>query len=215
MTETRLTSEVCRKDFDVSKVAAKVQRHPELLSTLITGLNDSRATVRYGCDKVLRRLSSLSPALLYPHFDVFASRIDSDKTFLKWGAIFILANLTTVDSSGKFEKIWDSYYAPITGPSLITATNIIKGSAIIGCRQPATADRVVKELLRVEGARYQTAECLNIALGQVIKTFDAIFNGVTNKEELRVLANRLRKNTRASTRNAAEKFLAKHGVGVG
>lgn len=49
----------------------------------------------------------------------------------------------------KFEKILDRYLAPIPGPVLIMATNVIGGAAKIALAKPALAERITGELLKV------------------------------------------------------------------
>jgi len=162
-----------------------------------------------GCDKILRLISEKAPTLLYAQFGFFANNLDSDNNFFKWGAIHILANLAAVDAENKFERIFDKYFAPISGPVLITAANIIKGAAKIALARPELTARIVHALLQVEKAKYQTAECRNIALGQVIKSVNRFLDQINDKEPVIKLVRKQLKNSRTATQKAAEKFLKK------
>jgi hypothetical protein len=194
---------VCKKDFDPAKVAALAIKSPECLSQAIAGLSESAATIKYGCDKVLRYLATSSPGVLYPHFDQFA------KTILRWGAIEIISHLATIDSENKFEPIFETYFSPIKGPVLITASNLIKASARIAKARPELVDRIAARILAVETARHQTAECRQIALGQAVKAFDEMFNQIAEKDLVVAFVRRRLKSRRNSTKQAAEKFLRK------
>jgi hypothetical protein len=209
MTSSKLLQQISRKDSGKDAIAAKIVERPELLSEVFEGLNAEPANVKYGCDKILRLMSEKAPALLYPHFDFFADNLQNKNNFLKWGAIHILANLAAVDSEHKFERIFDQYFAPIPGPVLVTAANVVKGAAKIALAKPALIAKIVDALLQVEKAKYQNAECRNIALGQVIKSVEQFFGQIQDKEPMLQLIKRQLKNSRPATKKAAENFLKK------
>ena len=155
-----------------------------MIPEIIEGLNAKKARTKYGCARILRLLSEKKPEILYPRFDFFVGLLDSENTFLKWDAIHILGNLATDDSEGKFEKILDKYLAPIGGPALITAANVIGGAAKIALAKPALTGRITRELLKVGKAQYQTDECRNVALGQTIDSFDHFFHQIEAKGQI-------------------------------
>ena len=158
---------------------------------------------------MLRLIGEKDPAILYPQFDFFAQLLDSDNNFLKWGAIHTIANLTKADTANKFEAIFNRYFAPIPGPELIPAGNAIGGAAKIALAKPHLTDKITKEILKVEKAKYQTAECRNIALGHAINSFDRFFDQITDKKSVITLIKKQLKNTRDATKKKAEKFLKK------
>jgi hypothetical protein len=93
---------------------------------------------------------------------------------------------------------------------LITASNIIKGAAKIALAKPSLTKRIISELLSVEKADYQTTECRNIAIGQVIESFDCFFSQVDDKEPVILFVNNQLDNARPATRKKAEKFFRKY-----
>lgn len=211
MGESAILEQIGQKGSDKEKIAQRVIGEPGLLSDVFEGLSARPASVKFGCSKVLHIISQQKPAVLYPSFDFFVRLLDSDNTFLKCDAIFILANLTAVDSANRFEVIFDRYFAPIKGPTLIVAANIIGGAAKITRAKPELSDRIARELLKVENAQYQTDECRNIALGQAIDSFDELYGQIGDKERVIKLAKKQLANTRKSTAKKAEQFLKKHG----
>ncbi|MGD9118987.1 MAG: hypothetical protein PVJ08_09725, partial [Dehalococcoidia bacterium] len=106
---------------------------------------------------------------------------------------------------------FDRYFAPIKGPTLIVAANIIGSAAKIALSIPALTDRIAAELLKVENAKYQTDECRNIALGQAIDAFGEFFEQIGDKERVKRLVKKQLANTRKSTAKKAAQFLKKHG----
>jgi hypothetical protein len=209
MSGSKLQQEIARKETDMEKTVDKVMKKPELLSEVFEGLGSDKARIKYGCVKVLRLISEKKPEILYPRMDFFSDLLDSDNNFLKWGAIHTIANLAAADSERRFEVIFDKYFAPIPGPELIPAGNVIGGAAKIALAKPELSDRIAKEILKVEKAKYQTAECRNVAIGHAIKSFDLFFDQIKDKEPVIKLIKKQLKNTRNATRKKAEKFLKK------
>ncbi len=62
---------ISKKDLDKEQLAKEVMNSPESILQLIEGLSDSRGSVRFGCEKILRIISEHQPILIYPHFDTF------------------------------------------------------------------------------------------------------------------------------------------------
>ncbi len=210
MTDSKLLQQISQRDSDKEAIARKVIDKPELLTEIFEGLNAEQANIKYGCDKILRLISEQAPALLYPQFDFFANNLNSENTFFKWGAIHILANLAAVDSENKFERIFDKYFAPIPGPVLITAANVVNGAAKIALAKPELTERIAQALLQVEKAKYQNTECRNIALGHVIKSVDHFFDQIKDNEPMIKLIRKQLENSRNATKKVAEKFVKKN-----
>jgi hypothetical protein len=208
--ESPLLQQIGQKEIDKVQIAEGIIGEPGLLADVLEGMSARQASIKYGCSKVLRIISQKKPEVLYPRFDFFVQFLDSDNTFLKCDAIFILANLAAVDSANTFEAIFDRYFAPISGPVLIIATNVIGGAAKIALAKPELTDKIVDALLKVEDAEYQTAECRNVALGQAIASFEQFFEQIGDKERVRQLIKKQLTNTRKSTAQQAAQFLKKH-----
>jgi len=210
MSESSSLQQLAKKKATAEAITDNVIQNPDLLPEIFQGLNAEKANVKYGCLKVLRLISEQQPAMLYPRFDFFVDLLDSEVTFFKWGAILIIANLTTVDSDHKFEKIFNRYFAPITDHVMITASNIIGSSAKIALAKPELTERITREILKVENAVYQTDECRNVAIGHAIKSFQQFFNQIESKEPVIWFINKQLDNCRSGTKKAAEKFMEKY-----
>jgi hypothetical protein len=211
MDGTELLEQIGQKGSDKEALAARVIKEPKLLKTVIEGLDARPAAVKYGCSKILRLISQQKPALLYPSFDLFVRRLDLDNTFLKCDAVLTIANLTAVDTEHKFEAVFERYFAPIEGPTLIVAANIIGSAAVIAQARPELSDRIATELLKVENARYQTDECRRIALGQAVESLGKFFESIGDKERVKRFARKQLENTRAGSRQKALAFFREHG----
>ncbi len=200
---------------DIDAIAHQLVKNIRQIPVIVEALQLEKSAKKFAYEKALRRLSEIRPELLYPHFDVFVRMLDNENSFLKWGAVMTVANLTAVDSQNRFEDIFKRYYAPISGPVMVTAANVIGSSTRIVRAKPALADAVTKEILRVEKADFlnkgePSPECRNVAIGQAIDAFDQFYDRVGPKNKVLNFVKRQLSNTRKQVAGKAEKFLRKH-----
>jgi hypothetical protein len=205
-----LFDRIAKRNSDKEEIAKEVIKNHELLSFIFEGLENKKADIKYGCEKILMIISESEPAVLYPQFDFFVSLLDHPSNFMKWGATKIIANLTQVDAENRFDKIFEKYFAPIPGPVMITAANIIGNSSKIASVKPYLTEKIVIELLKVETAEYQTTECRNIALGHFIVSVDQFFDQIKDKKPLVDLIKKQLNNTRNATKKKAMQFVKKY-----
>lgn len=204
-----LTNYFSEKPLQKEKIAHLVISQPALLNELFDGLNSSKADIKFGCEKILRLISEVKPELLYPHFNFFIELLNHKNNFLKRGAIFTLSNLTNADSENMFDKIFKKYFSTIKGPTFITAANTINAASTIAKAKPELTEKIAKEILKVEKAKYESEECLNIAKGHSIESFAKFFNQIKNKKPVIEFVKKQLKNSRPAVRKKAEKFLRK------
>jgi hypothetical protein len=205
--DEKLLRRLTRQKVNAEKLAAEVIMQPGSLPEYLEGLGAETAAVKYGCAKVLRIVSEREPAVLYPDIKRFFDLLDSDNQIIKWNAILIIGNLAPVDSKGKITRILGKYLAPIPGPDLITAVNVVVGATTIALAKPRLTDKIVDELLKVARARYRTRECRNVATGHVIEALDQLYEQTKKKETVAGFVKRQRKNPRNATRKKAERFV--------
>jgi hypothetical protein len=202
-----IASQLSAPGANFPAIAAGVVRMPEGIDALFEGLGSKTARVKYGSAKVLKRVSEQAPELLYPWWDSFMRLLEDENAFLRWGAAQILGNLAAVDREDKLEAVLDRFFAPISGPEMIGAANAIAAGASMALAKPHLADRIAKEILKVERASYQRPECHNVAMGHAIKSFDRFFRHVKNQRSVVAFVTRQLDNPRPATRKKAERFL--------
>ena len=192
------------------QLARKAIRNPRLFSEIAEGLKAEKPRVKYGCAKALCILSEQRPDLLYPHFNFFVRLLDHENKIMQWDAAFVLSQLARVDDDDKFAAIVARYFAPITGPVMITAANAIQGGARVAQAKPHLADRIAAEILKVATARYQTPECRNVAIGHAILALGAIVRLLRDPIPAAQFVRKQIRNRRAATRKKAVQFLKSH-----
>ena len=207
MKNLSLLQQIAHKNSDKDKIAEKVIEDTTFLPELLSGLQASEARIKYSSNKVLIIISEKNPSVLYPKLDFFTDQLDSENNFLKWGAIEIIANLCKVDSAHHFENIFSKYISPIHGHHMITAANTIKAAVVIAANKHNLIEKIAEEILKVEEADYETAECNNIVIGQAIACLGVLFPQLKNKKPVFEFVKRQLKNKRLATRKKAETFI--------
>lgn len=203
-------AKIARKDSDKDAIAGRVATSATAITEVLDGLSAAKADEKYGCAKVLALISEAKPHALYSKFDHFVKLLGGENKILHWQALGIIANLASIDSRGKVDKILDAYFDPIGGPVMITAANVINGASAIAQAKPHLTKTVVNELLRVEKAKYKTAECRKIALGHAIEALDSIFPQIQDPKPVLKMVRKQLRSTRPATKRKAERFLKKH-----
>ncbi|MBU1075039.1 hypothetical protein KJ705_03085, partial [Patescibacteria group bacterium] len=153
MTKEQLVSQIKQKRIEL--LVKKTIKEPKIIAVACEVMETESSAVKFGAEKVIRLVSEKDPKLVYPYFDRLVKMTKHENSFLKWGAYLTLANLAAVDKKNKFEKVFAEYFKPITGPQMVTAANIVGGAAKIAQAKPKLADRIAKEILKVEKGIYK------------------------------------------------------------
>lgn len=214
--ENELLMKIANKTLTKEELCQKVKQDFALLPMLLKGVNSPKATVRYGCAKVLMDLSEECPEKLYPHMDAFIELLDSKYRILTWNAMAIIANLAKVDKDQKFDAIFAKYYSFLNNEYMVTVANVVGNSGKIAQAKTHLIPRITVELLKVENLQvtpHLTEECKRVIAEKTIETFDLFFNKIGEKEKKMVLAfvQRQLGSSRRTLRNKAADFIKKWG----
>ncbi len=212
--ENELLKKVADKTLTKEELRQRVKQDSALLHILLKGISSPKATIRYGCAKVLIDLSEEYPEKLYPHMDAFIELLDSKYRILTWNAMAIIANLAKVDKDQKFDAIFDKYYGFLNNDYMVTVANVIGNSGKIALAKPHLLRKITAELLKVENISmtpHLTEECKRVIAEQAIRTFDLFFDKIEEKEKKKVTAfvERQLDSSRRTLRTKAADFLKK------
>lgn len=208
-----MSSILNNESASIESIVSKALKDEETLSEVLKGISSDNAKVKYRCTKVLRNLSQTNPQVLYPKWSFFVEMLESENTFLKSDAIFIIANLTRVDSEKKFERIFRTYYGLLDDKSMVTAANLVKVSPVIAKAKPALQSGVTDKLLSIDETQHGF-ECKNVIKGHVILALAEYFEDSKDKKKILEFMKKELSNTRPATRKKAERFLKKWESGV-
>ncbi|MHC3129820.1 MAG: hypothetical protein IBV52_07070 [Candidatus Bathyarchaeota archaeon] len=211
---SQLTEALLDKSMTKEELLSKVKQDFSLISFLLSGVDSSKAAVRYGCAKVLMDLSEEHPEKLYPYFDSFIDLLDGKYRILTWNAFAIIANLTRVEADKKFDAIFDKYYSFLDNDYMVTVVNVVGNSGKIALAKPYLIPKITEELLKVEDistSPHLTEECKRVIAQHTIKTLDLFFDRIDQKERLISFVKACLDSPRKKLRRTAETFLEKWG----
>jgi hypothetical protein len=207
-----ILQKLCNKEISKAELSRLVETDFGLLPALIDGTQSLKATIRYGCGSVLMDLSAKYPDKLYPYMDRFVALLDSKHRILKWNALGTIANLTAVDVDRKFDAIFERYYAFLGNEYMVTVANVVAFSASIISNKPYLADKIQRELLKVQDLQttpHLTEECKLVIAQQAIETFNILIGYSQNKASLIEFAQKHLNSPRTALRKEALNFIKK------
>ena len=212
--ENELLKKVADKTLTKEELRQRVKQDFDLLPMLLKGLYSPKATVRYGCAKVLMDLSEEYPEKLYPHMNAFIELLDSKYRILTWNAMAIIANIAKVDKDQKFDAIFDKYYGFLNNEYMVTVANVVGNSRKIALAKTHLLPKITAELLKVENISvtpHLTEECKRVIAEKAIGSFDLFFEKIEEKEKKKVLSfvERQLDSSRRTLRTKAADFLKK------
>ncbi|MFO0840594.1 MAG: hypothetical protein U1D55_18960 [Phycisphaerae bacterium] len=164
-------------------------------------------TARFGAGKALSHTAERDARRVYPHFDAIAALLTADGKIVRWNAMSILAALAPVDGEHKLDAVVEPWLATIRGDNLVSAANAIRGLGAIAAARPDLKDRIVSGLLAVEGATYETPECRNVAIGQVLGVLDELGAPSSERVDVAGFVRRQVENPRAAVARRATHML--------
>ncbi len=212
--ENELLRRLAEKSLTTKELFGIVERDFSLLPTIMTGISSQKATVRYGCAKVLLDLSEEYPEKLYPCIDSFIDLLENQYRVLIWNAMAIIANLARVDRDKKFDLIFDRYYRFLKDEYMVTVANVVGNSGKIAVSKPYLADKIAGELLKVESISttpHLTEECKRVIAEKTIKSLNIFFDKISNKDKVLSFVQRQKNSSRKTLREEAENFIKRQG----
>lgn len=212
--ESGLLQKLADKSMTKEELFQKVKHDFGLLPEVLKGITSSKATIRYGCAKVLTDLSEEHPEKLYSYIDSFIDLLDSKYRILTWNAMAIIANLARVDKDKKFDAIFDKYYSFLNDEYMVTVANVVGHSGKIALAKPHLIQKITSELLKVENiptTPHLTEECKRVIVEKAIESFDMFYDRIYAKEKVISFVKRHLNSSRRTLKEEAENFLKTRG----
>jgi hypothetical protein len=166
--------------------------------------------IKYPAAKTLLNMAREDPGSLYPHASFFIELMDSDNSVLKWTAIDIVGSLAAVDGDRSMAATTGKLASFLSGGKMITANHAIGAMAGFARAYPDRRSEITRQLMEVERQTYDTDECRNIALGNVIVALDSYFASIEDQRAVLEFARRHSTNSRKATAKKMMAFLKKH-----
>jgi len=189
------------------QIAQQVIEDKKLITQLYDGVTGTDKRVKNAAAKTMQILSARKPKLLYPRFAFFVQLIHGDDTILKWIALDVIGNVSSVDTKNQInKKILQMLYDLLSDESMITAAHAIAALGAMALHKPRHRKEITANLLRIEKIK-RNPECRNILIGHTMLALTEFIDQLPHKKSVIAFAQRALKNSRPATRKKAEKFL--------
>jgi hypothetical protein len=197
------------KSADIGSIAGKALADKELLAEILDGMKVKDETLRYNCHKVLMELTREHGDVLFPHWDYFVGMLDSPNTYHRLSASQLLSRLCKVDREGRFEKIFDKYFAQMSDKGTVLAAHVTFNAGIVAAAKPYLRARITRMLLDFDNI-YKGKQP-EMTKAYVIGAFGEYYDHAENKEEIKDSVRKMLDSTSPKTKKLAREFLDRRG----
>jgi hypothetical protein len=203
-----MSLDLSQKNPDIKSIAKKALKDKKLLSELLENLLSKKETLRFNSFNVLLLISEKHPKVLYPKWDFFVKLLGSDNAYHMYIAIYIIANLTRVDTKNKFEKIFNKYYSLLDDKRIVPPSHVAFNSGKIVKAKPKLQNKITSKLLNIDRIHH-SAERKALIKSYVIEAFDQYFEETKDKKKIIEFVKKELKSKSPKTRKIATEFLDK------
>jgi hypothetical protein len=202
-----IIQDLIENSVTTDEAAQKALESPDGLMELLEGVLSHQDETRYNSFKVLLLVSETHPEVLYPFWTSFEEMLNSQNSNFQSIAIHILANLVSIDTDKKFEKIVEVYFKILEGDKTITCAFIAGNAWKIARSKPGLQAKVTEKLLNID--HIHQGKQKDLIKGHAIESFGHYYGEADIESKKRILAFvKLETASRSPrTKKAAKEFL--------
>jgi hypothetical protein len=197
-----------KKAQDLTGVVQLALADDAARQALVRGLLAKDEAYRYNCYKVLREVAEHDPALLYPHWDSFASMLASENSYHRMSGVTFIARLVPADTEGRFERIHEGYFAHLDDESVIVARYVAQNAGQIGRAKPELVGWIVDRLLDIVRT-YHNVDRRDLLAADVIASCAEFLDLAPDQGRILAFVRDRAQSRSPKTRQAAKEFLKK------
>ena len=190
---------------DIKKVAHKVLENQQLFNELLSGVKSKDDTIRSNSFKTLLLISEEEPEFLYPKWDYFQEMLKSPNSYHKYVAIYILANLTSVDEENRFNDIFHDYYGIFGGEKVMTASHVALNSPNIIKNKPELESKIIETFLNID--TIHKGKQKELVKAYIIEALIKIYPDAHDKDKIQEFVESQLESSSPKTRDLASCFL--------
>jgi hypothetical protein len=193
------------KNIDVEGLARNSLTDQDLFQELMNGVKSKDDTTRQNCFKAMQFIAENDPDFLYSKWDYFQEMLYSPNNYHKYIAIYILASLTQVDDSNKFEQIFEDYYGILAGDKAMTASHVALNSSVIALNKPELKSEIIDRLMNIDSIHQGKQK--ELIKAYAIEALLKIHPEADDKEKIEEFVRTQLDSKSPKTRNMAQCFL--------
>ena len=197
------------KNADLDEAVELALADEHALAELVAALVSKNEVYRYNCFKVLLQISESQPATLYPEWDTLVGLLDSSNAFHRSASLRIIAGMTAADPEGRFERLFDRYFALLDDEKVMTARYLAQSAGRIARAKPHLQKRIVERLLDIDATHHEPGR-KDLIKADIIQSFEAFFEDSLHQKEMRAFTEAQLDCSSPKTRKAAKAFLKRY-----
>ena len=213
MQKEKLIEEISRKDFDRGLFVEHVLREKDLRDEIVRlMLEHPHIMVYYHAYYVLSDASLANPELFYIYWEKFVSLLKHSNSYQRDFGLVLLSNLAGVDEQGRFEEIFEDYYACLHDPRFMTAQCCVGSTAQILRAKPHLAERIGVLFLDIEQICDYPPKQKALLTADVLDVLEIIYSGGLCQEEIRAFVLQAQESLSPKTRRKSKSLISKLGL---
>jgi len=193
-------------DIEKENIAKKALKDDKFLGEMIDNLTEN-CDKRWPSFQVLNYISEKYPEALYSKWEYLTNLFRTGNSYTKYATIYILANLTKVDTKNKFEKIFNDYFGEIDTNRTVTAAQVVFNSGKIAKAKPNLQKKIIKKIMGIDNVHKGKQK--ELIKGYAIDAFSEYYQDFKNKEKIIEYVRNQLNSKSPSTQKRAKAFLNK------
>jgi hypothetical protein len=196
------------KQTQIQPLTDLIINHDRILAAALENLTEKNETIRYNSYRAIKAITESQPGIIYPHWDFFASQLQSPNAYHILSGIHILADLSRVDTEAKFERIFTPYYELLNHRSMVVVSHVCLASGRLMRYKPGLAHKIEDILLNID-QHIQKQKQKDLIKGAVLEAFTEARSVTRRKQEIREFATQLLDSPESpKSRKLASRYLA-------
>ncbi len=181
----------------------------EAINQALTDLDSNKEKLRNKAFNFLLPITETNPEEIYEYWELFVKIFHKEEVSNKYVAIPIIANLTSVDTEKKFDKIFDDFYEFLNHESPVVSPHIAGNSGKIIKNKPYLQKAILEKLLTTD----EKSSCRHKELlkSYVIDALAECLNVIEDKEKILDFVAKQVTSESPKTKKRAKEFLSKYG----
>lgn len=181
-------------------------------SDLDKALSSKIAHLRYKAAKEIMLNAEKDPTNYYQYFDEIVKKLDHENPVIKCHIMRTIAAFAPIDVKDKITPLLAKFYELLAGPDLTVSTQAISSLVKIASSKKNSKSDIIKQILKVAEYKFPTAECNNIAIGNVLDELNNFIDELSQDQSIISFIKTASKNPRKSTKTKARLLLKKLGI---
>jgi hypothetical protein len=177
-----------------------------VLQQLLDGTVSTTEALRYNCFRALLALADDRPERLYPSWDYLLGLLGSKNSYHRSIAVNLLARLARADVEGRFEPIFDRFFALLDDDSLVTARYLAQNAGRIACAKPHLRTAITARLLDIDRTHHPAGR-KDLIKADIVHSFAGYFAASPDQASIRAFVQGQLHSSSPKTRAAAKEFL--------